>query len=167
MDNISDKGTPVMNDQGASGKGLDSRIFMQPVKDLKFSLPVVLDIEESVQDAIMFMQVKQFGCLLVTEKHELVGILTERDIISKAIGEEKGFHDLKVKDIMTPNPETFREDDTIGFAMKAMTAGGYRHVPIVDNENIPVGIVSVRDIVSFIVDHFAAEVLNLPPRPRR
>ena len=46
-----------------------------------------------------------------------------------------------------------------------MSVGGYRHVPIVDRENKPIGIVSVKDVVNFIVEHYPQEILNLPPEP--
>ncbi|HLX13244.1 MAG TPA: CBS domain-containing protein [Bacteroidota bacterium] len=166
-DEIIDEEMEIMNEPAKTSKPFDSHTFMRPVKDLNFPAPVMLDIEETVQDAIMFMQVKQFGCVLITEKHQLVGILTERDIIAKAIGDDKDFHSQKVRDIMTPNPEAFQSDDSLGFIMKAMTVGGYRHVPIVDADNTPVGIISVRDIIAFIVEHFPEEVLNLPPKPMR
>jgi CBS domain-containing protein len=48
-----------------------------------------------------------------------------------------------------------------------MHVGGYRHVPLVDEAGRPVGVISVKDIVSFLVELFPAAVLNLPPDPRR
>jgi CBS domain-containing protein len=53
----------------------------------------------------------------------------------------------------------------IAWALNRMHVGGYRHVPIVDKDGLPRGMVSVKDIVDFIVEFFPAEVLNLPPDP--
>ena len=164
-DEIINEELSIQNERVNPARTMDSKTFTKPVSELRFPNPVTLDIEESVQDAIMFMQMKQFGCILITKGEELVGILTERDIISKAIGAEKDFHSMKVSEIMTPNPESFQAHDTIGYIMKAMAVGGFRHVPIIDKENHPVGVVSVKDIVNFIVEHFAEDVLNLPPKP--
>ena len=53
----------------------------------------------------------------------------------------------------------------IVFALNKMGVGGFRHVPLVDENYRPVGIVSVRHIVRYVVDFFAKEVMNLPPEP--
>ncbi|MGH2575518.1 MAG: CBS domain-containing protein, partial [Ignavibacteria bacterium] len=61
-------------------------------------------------------------------------------------------------------PETLNYSDSIANALNLMSIGGYRHIPIVDNENRPAGVISIKDIVNFIVDHFHDEILNLPPK---
>jgi CBS domain-containing protein len=43
--------------------------------------------------------------------------------------------------------------------------GGFRHVPLVDSDGRPVGILSVKDIVDYLAEHFPREVLNIPPEP--
>ena len=156
----------IMNERMGNPKVLDSRIFLRPIKDLKPFMPITIDIEDSLQDALMFMQMKQFGCVLVTKGSELAGIVTERDIIAK-VAPHGDFDSVKVKDIMTPNPEAFHENDEIAYAVKAMSVGGYRHVPIVNESHEPVGMLSVKDVIRFIVDHFPDEIMNLPPSPIR
>jgi CBS domain-containing protein len=46
-----------------------------------------------------------------------------------------------------------------------MSVGGFRHVPLVDDERRPAGILSVKDIVDYLVEHFPRDVLNIPPEP--
>jgi CBS domain-containing protein len=53
----------------------------------------------------------------------------------------------------------------LAYALNKMVIGGFRHVPIVDGERRPVAVISVKDVVEFIVDRFPAEVINLPPDP--
>ena len=50
--------------------------------------------------------------------------------------------------------------------IRRMEQGGYRHLPVVDEANRPVGILSVRRIVHYLVEHFPSTVYNLPPDPR-
>jgi CBS domain-containing protein len=50
---------------------------------------------------------------------------------------------------MTPNPETVGPNDTVAFAMQKMDIGGYRHLPVVE-DGIPIGIISVRDLMRHI-----------------
>jgi len=73
----------------------------------------------------------------------------------------------RVADYMTPDPETLRPDDRIAWALKLMHIGGYRHVPLTDREGRPVGVVSIKDIIEYIIDLFPSPVLNLPPEPHR
>jgi predicted transcriptional regulator len=75
--------------------------------------------------------------------------------------------DAPVSRLMTPDPETLELDDPIVWALNRMSVGGYRHVPLVDREDRPVGILSVKDIVHYIVALFPNEVLTLPPDPKR
>ena len=64
---------------------------------------------------------------------------------------------------MTRNPETLPHDASIAWVLNKMSVGGFRHVPVVDEQNHPVCVISVRDVVHFLVDFFPHEVLNLPP----
>ncbi len=68
---------------------------------------------------------------------------------------------------MTPKVEGLQADDSIAFVLNTMHVGGYRHVPITDDRGVPVAVVSVKDIVGFIIEHFQEDVVNLPPRPMR
>jgi CBS domain-containing protein len=53
------------------------------------------------------------------------------------------------------------------YALNKMSVGGFRHVPLVDAAGRAVGIVSVKDIVDYLVDVFASDVLTVPPDPAR
>jgi CBS domain-containing protein len=61
---------------------------------------------------------------------------------------------------MTAEPECLRDDQTIADVLQMMSVGGFRHVPIVDADGRPVHVVSVRDVVEFLVEAFPREVLN-------
>jgi len=66
---------------------------------------------------------------------------------------------------MTPDPEVLGLADPIAYALNKMSVGGFRHIPLVDATGRPVGIVSVKDIVDYIVDFFPNDVLTVPPEP--
>lgn len=165
-DEIINEDLSIINERMSPSGKLEASTFMRPVKDLKFPPPITLDLNEDLQDAVRFMQKKRTGCVLVTSGEQLAGILTERDILTKALGHER-YGSLKVKDIMTASPESFQENDEIAYVVKAMCVGGYRHVPIVNENNVPVGMVSVKGIIRYIVDHFPDQIMNLPPTPIR
>ena len=64
---------------------------------------------------------------------------------------------------MTPDPETVAPRDPIRLAVRKMKAGGHRHLPVVDEAGRPVGIVSVKGVVQYLVEHYPAAVYNQPP----
>ncbi len=73
---------------------------------------------------------------------------------------------LPVSECMTPRPVFVRPKDPVGAAVRQMEEGGYRHLPVVDEAGKPVGVLSVKRIVHYLVEHFPATVYNLPPNPR-
>jgi len=68
---------------------------------------------------------------------------------------------------MTAKVEGFQPEDSVAYVLNAMHVGGYRHVPVVDETGKPLAVVSVKDIVGFLIEHFSEDILNLPPAPMR
>ena len=68
---------------------------------------------------------------------------------------------------MTKNPDVLHLQDPIAFALNKMISGGYRHIPIVDKENKPIGVITMQDIINSLGDYFFDDIVNLPPTPLR
>jgi CBS domain-containing protein len=119
---------------------------------------------QTVAEAVALMRRESVGCLLVVKDQRVVGIFTERDLMRRVLAVGKPFT-LTVATCMTPNPVTVHPKDSIGAAVKRMEEGGYRHLPVVDEAHRPVGVLSVKRIVHYLVEHFPATVHNLPPDP--
>src|SRR5260221_13880781 len=100
-DDILDEEFSLMFHESDRSNTLDSGTFRKPVKNLKSRKPVTVDVGQSVQEALTLMQVKQVGCVLVIRGTGLAGILTERDIVTKALGGGKDLREIKVEDVMT------------------------------------------------------------------
>jgi CBS domain containing-hemolysin-like protein len=113
------------------------------------------------------MKERRIGCVLVEDGGKVVGIFTERDILTKLVGTGYDPAKVAVDGVMTRNPETLTPEDPIAFALQQMSVGGFRHVPLVDSDGHPVGILSVKDIVDYLAEHFPEEILNIPPEPGR
>ncbi len=138
-------------------------ILETPISELPLRDPILVCSASTVADAIKNMNDHHTGCVLVEKDAKLVGIFTERDVLTKGFFRTDS-HTASVESLMTPNPETLDPEDRIAFALNKMSVGGYRHIPIVDAGK-PVGVLSVRDVVDFLVDLFPEDVLNLPPSP--
>lgn len=139
-------------------------ILNTPISDLELREPILVDASTSVFDAVHAMREHHIGCVLVQKAGNLVGIFTERDVLNRVV-----FHNddqsLLVESVMTKNPQTLAANESMAFALNMMCVGGYRHIPIVEPKGKVIGIMSVKDIVAFLVDLFPAGILNLPTSP--
>lgn len=126
--------------------------------------PWLLQATQPVADAVKLMREKRVGCVLVCEQRLIVGIFTERDLLRRVLSKGKSL-DTPMQECMTPDPVTVHPKDSISSAIKHMQKGGYRHLPVVIDEK-PVGILSVKRIVHYLVEHFPTMVYNLPPHPQ-
>ena len=68
-----------------------------------------------------------------------------------------------VRTVMSSPPAAVASDATVGKAIRMMAEGAYRHLPIVDKNQKPTGVLAVHGIVHYLVDHFPETVYNLPP----
>ena len=148
-------------------KVLTEDILGEPISSLEPHSAVAFDVEATVDDAVQAMNQKSIGCVLVTDRDSLVGIFTERDVMRRIVGRGYNLSQLRLGDYMTPNPDTLSPHDPIAFALNRMSVGGYRHVPLVDESGQSIAIISIIDVVRFLVEHFPQSVLNLPPQPRQ
>ncbi len=157
-----DEGEPTIERHADVGRA----VVETRVRDVKPSVAVTLPVDATVAKAIETMRKKKVGAVMVTKKRpkKLVGIFTERDLLQRVL-EKKGYARLKLEKVMTPNPESLRPKDSLAFALNKMSVGRFRHIPIVDENDVPVGMLSVRDIVDFVVEVIPEAVLNLPTNP--
>lgn len=119
----------------------------------------------TVAQAIDQMRGRRLGCVLVCNGHgQLIGIFSERDLLRRVLATGTPLA-APLASCMTPNPQTARNSEPIGQAVRRMQAGGYRHMPVVDESNRPVGVLSARGAVHYIVEHFPSTVYCLPPDP--
>ena len=106
--------------------------------------------EAMVYDAIQLMNEKKVGALPVLDGARVVGIVSERDYMSKVILEGKSSKETPVRDIMTRRVVTVTRDQTISECMRIITEERVRHLPVVEDGAL-IGIVSIGDLVKWII----------------
>jgi len=147
---------------------IERAIATDDIRSLGLGPAITVPATATLEEVVRTLQDQHIGCVLVTGADgKLAGIFTERDLLTRVALNALDWSRERVADYMTPEPETLRPDDRIAWALKLMHIGGYRHVPLTDEQGTPVGVVSMKDIVAFVIDLFPAPVLNLPPEPHR
>ena len=143
----------------------DEGVLREPLRALPLRAALALRPSDSVTDAVRLMQREHRGCIVVTEdgtdESPLLGIFTERDVLLRIVDRGKNPATLPLAAVMTADPEVLETGGTIAHALNKMSVGGFRHVPVVDEDRHPVFVVSVSDIVEFLVEAFPREVLTL------
>lgn len=125
---------------------------------LKEKGSVVYSISDTglLKDAVKLFNEKHVGALMVVnEEEEILGIITERDILRKLAKTEGEVKDMNVKLLMTPRENLIvgTPEDEIEYLMKIMTTKRIRHIPIVGGENECklLGVISIGDIVKILL----------------
>ncbi len=146
-------------------KDFDASLVREPLSAVPVREPLILSASETVTVAMRAMQREHRGCVIVTDDGtrttKLIGIFTERDVLLRIVDQGKNPATLPIGDVMTPEPECLAVESTVAHALNKMSVGGFRHIPVVDQEHRPAFVVSVRDVVEFLVAAFPREVLTL------
>jgi CBS domain-containing protein len=124
---------------------------------------VCLQPSTPLSEAIERMKEDEGGCAIICEGRRVVGIFTERDLLTKIIGKQVEMTS-PVSRWMTTAVETMTPDGTIGDAVRVMNEKGYRNIPVVKDGEL-VGSVSVFDVITYLAESYPKETMNLPPVP--
>lgn len=127
--------------QGSIGR------LAQPVRHCMTDWFVTLDSNESLTSAAKALRDRRIGLLLVTDGDELVGVLSERDIIT-SLADQDSLKATTLADRARGDILTIGADDTLQAGVDRMVCGGTRHLVVVDGEGLPVGVLSARDVLS-------------------
>jgi CBS domain-containing protein len=129
--------------------GLQRRIMETPLKDLSPGAAIIVSPRDPVARAVGLMRERRQGSVLVMEGQELVGIFTERDVLTRLTGEAIDVEKVPVSQVMTRDPKALREEDTLAYAMNCMAVGNYRHIPIL-GKGRPPRFISVRGVLRYL-----------------
>ena len=134
------------------------------VEQLYQAAPIAVPPSATIRDALACMKNAGHGYVLICDGGRLRGIFTERDVLKRVHAAGADLNAC-VEAYMTPDPVTTTAHESVGELLRKMLGGGYRHVPMVEEDGTPVGVVGVRAIIHYLVQHFPDTVYNLPPDP--
>ncbi len=121
-------------------------------EDIMTAPPITATPNTSIKDIAMLMRKNKVGSVLIVDEEtgKLRGIVTEHDLVYAC---SEGWHpeNRQAWEIMTEDPITVRPDEEIVEVMKKMRDAGVRHIPVVDRDGKPVGMISARDVLDLVL----------------
>lgn len=114
--------------------------------------------ETSVFDAVRLMSDERVGAVAVIREGTLSGIFTERDLMIRVVLEGKDPRKTAVGDVMTHDCISAKNDLSMGEALQIMTEHHFRHLPVVDDEDRVIGLLSIRNLLHNRVDKLSQEL---------
>jgi CBS domain-containing protein len=124
---------------------------VQQMLDAKPSQIFSVTEDSSVLSGLQYMMERNISALLIVENNILTGIFTERDYARKIILHGKSSAETTIKEVMTADPITVLPKDSIDLCMKIMTDKHIRHLPVMSANGELLGMVSIGDVVKFII----------------
>lgn len=122
---------------------------------------VCIDPTTSLAGAIEAMKKDEGGCAIVCDNQRVVGIFTERDLLTRIVGANVDLQS-PISQWMSPAVSTLTRDATIGDAVSMMNEKSFRNIPLVKEGKL-VGAISVFDVISYLAESYPKETMNLPP----
>lgn len=116
--------------------------------------------DQPVHEAIDQMEAISAGTSVVMEGGEVVGIISERDVIRKVILKGKNIDNVLVQDIMSKDLTTISTETSLDKCMKLMTEKRIRHLPVLRDKQL-CGIVSIGDVVKYLIVEKDFKIKNL------
>jgi CBS domain-containing protein len=142
----------------------DTSILQKLASTITSRKALVHSQDTAVATALATMRYVKCSSVIVTrtgrEDSTLIGIFTERDVVARVIDRPGELALLPLSEVMTPDPVVGTQDKTLAWLLHSMSTNGMRHIPIVDSDHCPLYVISMREIVTLLVDSFPPEVIE-------
>lgn len=129
---------------------------VRAILDSKGHHIVSIEPDITLSEAVKILSERRIGAVLVIRNQRIEGILSERDVVRVLGTRGAGALDEPVSEVMTRKVVGCHEKDTVAMIMERMTTGKFRHLPVMDGEQI-VGLISIGDVVKWRVMEFERE----------
>ncbi len=129
--------------------------FSSPIGEtLTFEKCITCGPMTNLEEVIQLVAKHNIGALVVVENSHPIGIITERDFMTKVLPQKIDFRSALVGTFMTSNPTCVRRDAPMNRIMAALRLGRFRHLIVTDEQNNLIGVISMKDIFYRLDDFF-------------
>ncbi len=141
-----------------------SVMMTAPVSELINGKDLLVASEDDTLDKVVkILRDKKLKCVIVYRKKQLVGILSNRDLLRKVAKKGINLSKVLVSEVMTPNPEYVRPEEPVAVAVNKMAMGGFRNVPVISADGAPLSIITIKDVLVYLSHR--DEVSGRPAEP--
>ncbi len=145
---------PLTDLEHATGSSpIERSLTESTLESLHPNPPILVAPDTTVAEAVETMASRNIGCVIVGSLEDVVGILTERDLLMRLADRYADVSGEPVTEFMTPNPETLDVASPIAYALNRMSTGDFRHLPVTNAGQL-VGIISLRDVLGFLSEWY-------------
>jgi CBS domain-containing protein len=138
------------------GDDLERSLAQDTVMAMKTAPFMAVEPQTPVEEMMREMVKLDVACAVVLENKKLLGVISERDILTRVAGHYEKVRGRPVREVMTRDPVFVHTTDSPALALNLMAVGGFRHVPIVDVDGHVVGIIGPRRILNYLEPHIKA-----------
>ncbi len=140
---------------------LDNVFLSKPISFLEPKEPICVDENIKVEEIVKLFQEHSCDCVFIVDREQkMLGIYTERDLVAKSM-KDNNFIKMPVSKYMTKEVLSGKMDFTIAYVLSIMSNMGIKQFPIVDDNNYPIGIISLRNIVDYLVNESISSLLGV------
>ena len=140
------------------------------VREVMTDNPRCVTPETLVSEAARLMKSEDVGSLPILEGDKVTGVITDRDIVIRAVAEEKDPRGMPVREVASRELVTIRPDEDLSEALKLMASYQVRRLPVVDEDNTLVGVIAQADIAMEGKEkdfaHMVEDISRTPAGPR-
>ena len=140
------------------------------VREVMTDNPRCVTPETPVSEAARLMKSEDVGSLPILEGEKVTGVITDRDIVIRAVAEEKDPRGMPVREVASRELVTIRPDEDLSEALKLMASYQVRRLPVVDEDNTLVGVIAQADIAMEGKEkdfaHMVEDISRTPTGPR-
>jgi len=130
--------------------------------------PVSIAADAPLRAAAERMEDRAVGCLVVLDEDgHTAGLVTDRDLVVRALAESRDVDRLRVADVMSAPAVVASPEENVDVLLGRMWRRGIRRLPLVDDDGTPIGLVSLDDLVEHLVDEMSDLSQDLRSRQRR
>lgn len=110
---------------------------------------------DTVAVAVELMKSRGIDAVVVVEADKLVGVFTQRDFLNRVTAARLDVDTVRMREVMTPDPDKLRPTDCITYAINRMAVRGFRNIPIVGDDGSVLAVLTVRDVVGHLSTLFS------------
>ena len=135
------------------------------VQDVMTSRPRAVSPDTPISEAAQLMETEDVGALPVLEGEQLAGMVTDRDIVVRAVAKGKDPRGMPVREVSSRDIVSVRADEDLSEALRLMASHQVRRLPVVDDDNRLIGVVSQADVAMEAKEKHVGEMVEEISKP--